>query len=137
MILLIFYEIRQRKRNDSWFGKQSRKRHLVYCRKRAYSSWRRYFVNRYSANAGRCRQRKFFSWRDSSWCFGFCTICRKNVVVIDRVLHILADEEEPNIVLVKSINVIPNNGSSSLLISQIIIYLFAILSHLLLKTGKS
>ena len=42
----------------------------------------------------------------------FETFVELNVAVIDRLLQMLADEEERKIVLVKSINVFLNNGSS-------------------------
>ena len=42
----------------------------------------------------------------------FETFAELDVAVIDRLLQMLTDEEERKIVLVKSINVIPNNGSS-------------------------
>ena len=42
----------------------------------------------------------------------FETFAELDVAVIDRLLQMLADKEERKIVLVKSVNVIPNNGSS-------------------------
>ena len=41
----------------------------------------------------------------------FETFAELDVAVIDILLQMLADEEERKIVLVKSINIIPNNGS--------------------------
>ena len=42
----------------------------------------------------------------------FETFAELDVAVIDRLLQMLEDEEERKIVLVKLINVIPNNCSS-------------------------
>ena len=42
----------------------------------------------------------------------FETFVELDVAVIDRLMQMLADEKELKIVLVKSINVIPNIGSS-------------------------
>jgi trans-aconitate methyltransferase len=42
----------------------------------------------------------------------FGPFAENDVVFIDRVLHMLADEEERKIVFVKSINAGRNNGSS-------------------------